>query len=393
MEHNYSFDIHKFFHNKYNDLLTSDALRGFGLGIISIFIPLFLITKGYSLLDILLYEGAYHIIAVWLHYAIVKYSKVLRLKIIIGISYLFATIMFLLLFSIEKFQDQKYLFLAALCIINLCSSTFYWIGHHFYFIKATKKKDEGEKLSLLVGIPVIMSVISPLVGAFIITHHGYNLAFFVTLLFLFFAGVLMLLSPELDVKPKISREEIILGKSKAENSSYFFEGIVYTTMNIVWPLLLFFSAITIPTIGIVFFVGNVLYAILSYIAGKLTDKNKIMGMVTIGTTVHGSSVIARVFAKTINMIVGLQAISGMFSALWTIPIHTIFYKSSHEHTSNRILNREFYMQSGKIVYITILAIIFLFFGAIPSLIGGLIIGGISEFLMLRSLRKFITQKI
>ena len=107
-------------------------------------------------------------------------------------------------------------------------------------------------------------------------------------------------------------------------------------------------------------------------------KNKIISYGAVGS---GISLIGRAFAKGIVFILGVQSMGGFFMPLWTIPVHSLFYKKSETDSADSIMNRELYQHGGRFFAFVILLLLISLLGIIKALTVTLIISGLSAFLL------------
>jgi hypothetical protein len=373
--------IHKFFQDRYNELIISDSLRGFALSLIALFIPLFLLTHGYTLVELLVFEFIVLVFSYLSHVWVDEILPSIGLKHGLILSYVLIVTFYAMLFNFESLMFlHKYVYLLLIGILNALSFSFYWMSHHHYFIDTTESKTRGKKLGLLVSIPVLLSVVSPLIGGYIISTAGYSVAFFVTILLLV-AGSLFLF-PKDEIHDKFSRDwgRIFRGFSLHRNMMYLLEGVVFISGGFFWPVFLYFIGIEPLHIGGLYFASNVAYAISSYIGGKLSDTSMKRFITSLGAIGHGFSLIGRAWARTGFQLTILQVMGGLFAPLWILSVHSTFFKFSDEDPSNSILNRELYMHAGRLLAIAIIFFLFIFMPIEKALLAAIMIAGFLTFL-------------
>ncbi len=375
--------MHKFLLNKYNELLVSDALRGFGLSLISLFVPIFLLTEGFSLTEVVVFEIVLLGISYLMHLAVDHVLGRMGLKRGLIVSYTLVIAFYMMLYAVDAatavLGHYGFLFLAG--FLNATALSFYWMSHHYYFIHSTRRKDEGSKLGTLKSIPMLLSVTSPLFGGWLITQFGFNGAFFATVLLLAAASCALLVSREISVHPVHEVRGIIDLAHMSKNMVYFIEGAIFVGSGFIWPIFLFLISVDLLAIGSLYFVSNAGYAIVSYVSGRMSDRRGVGKLVTIGAFGQGASLIGRVFARSIGSLAVLQTAGGLFAPLWILPIHTFFFKTSHKHTSNSVLNREFYMHMGRITAFVVFLALLLLFDHIYAASVMLVIIGVATFFL------------
>lgn len=385
--------INKLLHNGYNDLVFSNTFRNFGLSLISIFLPVFLLRSGITFRELLAFEVTVLIISLVLHFLINTLLNHVGVKKVLISSYMFSILFYLILhfFGIASTKVGMPVFLMILAFLSALYTSLYWMAYHYYFILSTKGKSKGSKLGILVSVPVMLSVLSPFVGSVIIENVGFGGAFTATILCMACAMVALLFSEEMYIETKNDMEEIINKKKMKQNLVFLIEGLAAIGAIFIWPVLLFYLSISITSMGIFYLVSNIVYAIVTVYSGKRVDKKK-FNLFKYGVIGHALTYIIRPFAKSALAIVSAQSIGGFFHPLWVIPLHSLFYKRSEASTSNNVMNREFWMHAGRITYFIFLLILSIFMNPIVVLTVGLIISGGLLFL-LNTLFKTILKQV
>ena len=377
--------ISRFLHNKYNNLLTADTLRLIALSMVSLFVPIFLYKNlGISILQISLYELYVFIACIVFHYYVLLNISGWGVKRTLIISY-FLNIFFYLILAISLPYISGFgviSFLIFLGIFDATSSSFYWIAHHVYFLNATKAENEGEKLGLLMGVPTFASIISPLLGATVITIFGFYGSFFVSGLFMFIASMILLYAENIIVADlHMNFKKILDFGGMRKNIIFTIQGAGTVATGFFWPILLFFLAVKLISIGFLYLISNLVYALVSYFGGKRIDKNGSTGVGKFGAIGHGLSLILRALSTTIFGITTFQTMGGIFSGLLHVALDGSFYKKAHNDMANNVMNREFYMHIGRIIIILVFILLLPLFTIIEASVISLILSGALIFVL------------
>lgn len=374
------FSISGFIHNNYNELLLSRVFRMFALSMISLFVPIYLLQIGFSLFEIIIFESLVLTFSLGFHFLTISIIKKLGIKTSMIISYFLTMFFYLILYSSEEIIPLigKYSYLVIIGIFMLTYTALFWMSYHFYFVRSTKKKEGGKKLGVILAVPLVLSIISPLIGGFLITQFSFKFAFMLSFILLGIGGVVLFFTGEMKSKfSKVNFKKIIDKKNPKKNALFFIEGISGIGTAFIWPILLFLNSVQLISIGILLVFSNALYALVSYRIGKLSDENDPNRYMKIGGAGHGLSIAFRAISKNIAFITGFQSIGGIFGGIWTTSMHTSFYKRSHKDISNSVMNREFYMHTGRIFMFLILMLLIYLIGISKGLISGMIFAGVA----------------
>ncbi len=380
-------DLNKHLHNKFNDLVIADTFRLLALSMISVFIPIFLFEKiNINLWNIALFELATFILSIFFHFFFIPLTGKIGVKKIMIASYLINSLSCLILYfgvQLNLFLGTLY-FITAIAIFNALPLSMYWSAHHIYFLKSTCSKNEGEKLGILQSIPLTISIIGPFIGGLLIVRYSFREVFLFSTFLLFVASFSLFLSNDIKTKVKLSWSKILDTKNFKKNSVFFLQGLGYCATSFIWPILLFVNSVNLVLMGFFYLLSNLFSALMVYLGGKKADKNGSCKIIKIGAIGHSLSMIFRALSTTFVFMATFQSMGGIFGGLLHIAIDTSFYKNSHKHIGNAIMNREFYMHLGRITTILIFMMALLIFGFNYkiSLIFVLLAAGAGTFLLL-----------
>jgi len=374
----------QFFKDKYNDLLIADVLRLLALSMMSLFVPIFLIERGFSVQSVAFFELGMFIFIVPMHSLVLRYINSWGVKRTLITSYFLNIIFYILLFSNSHLVASvgRIGFLSLIALSNVLAITFYWTAHHIYFITSIDKKEAGSKLAILSGIPTLVAVASPFLGSLLITNFSFEASFLLSAVLLFFASFVLFFSGKIkSIKVDLDIEKIIDREGSRKNIIFIIQGLVYASSGLIWPLLLFYLSLKLLSIGALYLFSNLAYAIIAYVGGKSIDKNGSEKIIKIGAMGHGVSFILKAFATTLLSLTTFQTMGGIFGGLLHISLNAGFFRWSKEDVANRIMNREVYLHIGRFISIALFVILLFKFTIIQSLISVMVISGIITFFL------------
>jgi MFS family permease len=364
----------KFLHNKYNDLLIADVLRYLGLSMVSIFIPIFLLKTGYSLLSVVLLELTMFFFSIVFHIVFVHYLHKWGIKRSLVASYFLNIILFAILYNADPIINSlgRTMYLALLGFANITGFTLYWSSHHIFFIKSTTIKSSGSKEGFLMAMLSFVGTSGPFLGGLLISLHGFKIVFLISTVLLGIASIALFFSKDIKTKKcKLSARTIIDPTGKRKNMIYFFQGMAYTATIFLWPIFLFLSVFTFAAIGFLYLLSDLAFSLICFVGGKQADKKGNRNFVGLGSLGLGFSLILRVLFATPVGISLWQTMGGLFSALLHIPLNSGFFRLAHSDYYNKLLNREIYMYLGRIAALLIVLVLFYI---IPSKTSAIAVG-------------------
>ncbi|MCK5320046.1 MFS transporter [Candidatus Parcubacteria bacterium] len=370
-------------HNRYYDLVIADTLRSAALSMVALFVPLFLLKKGYEVAVIAVYYLCFYILSTIGHYALLKVINRIGIKKSLIISYVAEIIFCVVLYNYEKisgaFGDNFYFLF--LIIPAVTAVVFYWTAHHIYFFVSSHAKNEGAKLGFLYAIPTILAIFMPFLGGFLITALGFKLTFVVSAVLLICASAVLFLSKSIKARVDIQTDKIFDFYRDNKNWIYFIEGVDYFAAGIIWPVYMFFMSISFLSIGFIYIFANIANAATSYASGKISDKIGTRTLGRVGVIGHAFSLALRAFSEKVLSMSAALTLGGLFTGVMQVSLESSFYKHSHENIGSAMMNRELYMHLGRIFMVLFFLFCLLIWNIYMSLIITMLFAAFIVFLL------------
>lgn len=374
-----------FLKKEITELYLTNSLRSFGLSLIAVFLPIFFIKKGYSLLDIVLYLLINILVGIILSYSALKFISKKGIKHSILISLPFLIVFFIMLHNLEELIIKlgKYGYLLTLSVLSAISTKYYYMGFHVDFAKFTQLKDSAKQLSVITALSIIFSVIGPITGALIINYYSFKALFVIIILIILSSATPLFFTkdyPEpvdFDVKTMISKEKL------KENWPFYAEGVRDYASRIYWPILLYFLLVSISQIGALFTISNGILVLFAIYIGKITKESNKKKLLKTGAIVHSISLGIRSFLKTLSLITIAQGVGAASFSMIKMPFYSIFYNNSKKRgISKMVFLREIYLHFGRATSLFILGLsIFLLKDVRAGLIVAILTGAVSTLFM------------
>lgn len=357
-------DLHYILNKELTELYASIAIRRFTLGLISIFVPIYLyIYFSENITKTLFYFAAISI----LYGLLSPLAGKLITKFGVKHSMLYASpflfLYYLGLWQIDNLGNLFFLLIPTLVIHNL----FYWPAFHIDFARFSNKKDRSKQLSYRHTVLALSAAASPLIGGSIIATLGFNVLFAIVLVLLFVSVVPLFFSSELhesytDSLGKAHRE-VFNKKYRGKVVAFFGEGVEVIIDIVIWPIFLFTLAINFSSIGFIssipLFVG-VLFAL--YI-GRLVDKMGHARLLSLGAVLNAISWPVRMLVATPIDAIFVNTFHKFTRLTAHFPLATLFYDWVSREDVDRdkfIILREIVANTSRGLILSLLAVMFLF---------------------------------
>jgi MFS family permease len=371
-------DAHKHFHllqnKEIDELYINLGLRAFSFGLISIFIPLFLLNLGYPLFDVFLFFTASSFCHILSLIPAAYLSSKIGLKHTIIFAQPLIILYFILLFLLESIPIP--IFIIG-CVGGVYSGIF-WLAFHSDFAENSDDGSKGKEVALGSVITTLLSAAAPVIGGLIIvyTNFSYLLGFVVVIILA--SVVPLLLTKDKKESVDFSINKIFAKRNKHHSAGYYGYGLYARGFTLFWPLILFSIVGSYVTLGLITTTLLVFSFIATIVFGSFFDKNKknfISGSIFVG----GVLWIIRLLVSTTIFAFIIDAIHGLVKPSSEISVDATTYSNAGENAVDYIIYREVMVHLGIMTCMLISL-------ATLSLQLGLVIAAIGSFLMILLLK-------
>lgn len=385
MQHQLHHKLAYFLKQELTEIYVAHAIHSFAFSMISIFIPIFLLKEGFSLLQIAAFYITVNLVVMTQVHRFLKFAAKKGVKHSIAISVPLTVLFFLALYNIDIILPilGKFPTAIALGALNMVAVMFYWMGFHIDFAKVHTKEKSAKQFSVLQTITIILSIAGPLLGALIILWSSFNTLFLIIILLLVIGVVPLFFSGEMHEPVAINFKDIFSKRERRRHIPYIGEGMHFRAASIYWPIVLFLLAINLQEIGILYTFTNFLLALFTVYLGRVSNQKNQHHILRWGTIVHSMSLAARTAVKTLGMIAIAQGFGALSWGMINIPFFAMHYnKSQKQGVVHTIYAREIYLHIGQLI--SILLLVLLLSIGVPTttaLISMILTGAVAVFLM------------
>ncbi len=265
----------QFFGNReVTSLYFAVALVNFALGLVTVFIPIFLWELGYPLWKILLFyaiENVYFVIAAFLSIPILRKMSD-KSMLIASVPFFVGTALL-----IPFLENYSWLFW-VIPLIAVYKSIFFNTGYHLDFSGASDKKDLGKELGLRHMITSLVALAAPFLGAVIITQFNFKTVFFLSACILVLALLPLLFFKKRKVSPNLTAKHLFQSVFNKKHWAHTISNIGYANEFIVatvlWKLYLFIQIGNLEEFGGLISLSLLISSLMTFIAGSMTDHGK-----------------------------------------------------------------------------------------------------------------------
>ncbi|MDQ3093702.1 MAG: MFS transporter [bacterium] len=320
-----------------SEIYASQMLRSLALSLVSIFVPVYLYTIGYSFRQILLF------FAVWFASRLVTTPFMAKIVGRIGpkhsilLSQLIQIVYLSMLMSLESMNWPIYL----LATIGATALGLFWIGFHTDLSKVRHPEHAGKELSYVNNFERIGAILGPLIGGLVANFYDPRYTIFIAL-------VVMVLSS----LPLLATKEPVILKQKIRFRGFPYRENIRTSLataafeldtqscQIVWPLYVavaIFGKDIFGKLGAMAAMSVALGLLFTHAIGRLID-NKRGGELLLYSSLANSVVyLLRPFANTILLVFGINLINDPITTAMKIPFLKGYHDAADSYEGYRIV--------------------------------------------------------
>jgi len=332
--YHYHFSLHRFLHSEFWLFEASVWLHVFGRSLISVFIPILLLTSGYSVGTVMVYYFVYNLFDVPLNFVARWLVRKVGARLVIVAGSLSSIAFFVVLFRITP---ENWPLLVLLAFLSAFYDAMYWVAHLFYFIESSRaRRSTSKDTSILDIVRRIAGMLAPVFGAAILIFLGQQILIIFSILFLALSIWPLAKMESTRDKPtdaQLSFREFF--KDKRDIRDYLavsFFGLHGATDGIIWPLFIFFVFETFESVAAIPVIVALTTIVFTYFAGRVRKRNRSNTLILGSLLVAGIWILRLFIANAIFYYVSIFLI-GIFSVLVSIPMDSGIFEQGQKKDS------------------------------------------------------------
>lgn len=350
------FRIHKM-RKDLKEVYTNQMIDKFAISLVMVFIPVYLLTIGYSLAESLLVLAVSEIITIVFSIPLASFASRVGLKhaILYRIPVSIALILWLESMAFIELSVSSLLIAGAIWGF---SKTLYWIPLNAEFVDNSDKRHRGEEVGFLIALPIIVSVGSPMIGGVVLEFLGSYILFSIFIMLMVLSVVPFFLTQDYRKHFSFEMRKMKFRIGNRLNIGLLVQGLFIIGDHMLWPLYTYMVFSNIIFTGMVASISCLGTAFITLLIGKVCDRMDRQKMLYFGVAGLFATWMLRYLAVTGMEFIILSFIGGIFVVLVNIPIFAAF--SDISKLKRRIVNnvtvREMSLSTGRAAIISIIII-------------------------------------
>lgn len=307
-----------------NSIYLIASIDGVVNSLVGIFVPIYLLSIGYTLSQVFWYFLYYAVFIFLGFYFTVFLARGMGLRTIMFLRLPF----FFLFLLILRYITSAHFPLVLLALVNTVQVSFFWVPMHTWFAYHSDSGHTGNDVGGLFAWPQVGALIAPLVGGAIAASFGFKSLFFLAIVIECFS-----IYPLIHLPHHFPKADLHWSKFTGLFKKYpryilweIGENIREELEGIIWPIfiyLVFRDIFSVGVVGSLIAAGGIFF---TFFVGRWADKTSkhrlmIYGMVL--TVIIWSS---RFLIHIPSFIYYSTLVSGLAGTLILIPLNSYVYK-------------------------------------------------------------------
>jgi len=339
--------LHFLKNRELDELYISMALRSFAVSMIAVFIPIFLLQLGFSLVDVLIYYITVNLTHALFVIPAAKISTKYGIKHIIYLSNPLLIIFLILLFSLEMYSWP----LILLGIIRGLNKGLFWVGYHTDFSKFSNRKQRGEQVGISKVLVAVASTIGPVFGGILITLTSFQTVFITVSILLLISALPLFLSKEIHQPTNFSLKQLFGSQKLKDGLAYAGHGVSTGVGYFLWPIFIFFNILNDYTaLGAVTTLTFFLALLFTMVIAKLVNTNRKL-ILRLGVILDDVIWGIKFYVSAAFQVFIIDSFYGIAKTTTELPLDAISYDKANRdgNVIRHIMFREIMIQVGRTV--------------------------------------------
>ncbi|MEK7646902.1 MAG: MFS transporter [Patescibacteria group bacterium] len=352
--------LHNFFRNKeMNEIYISYGILNFALGLISVFVPIYLYQLGYSMPHILLYFFLFSLAFVLFSFLGaqivshlgVKHTELASMPILIGYF-----------IGLQFLPSYPILFYILPTIIAM-KTVLYNFSFHLNFVEHSDVGNRGKQISLLQSSALLTGALAPLFGGLIIKFFDFQILFGIGTALLVASTVPLFLSPDRHEPLSFDSKSLFGEIFHYENFSLFssFAGYAIESWigSVIWPVFIFLLLAGTEGVGAVTTLSTAATLLIFYFVGHATDRQHWRPFLKWSTILYFWGWIGKMFVQDFISVAFIDTYKRLTGRALQIPLAAYSYDlASRRDYFKFIVQREVVYNLSRVAMTPFLMLIF-----------------------------------
>lgn len=361
-----------------NQIYIYELLKNFSLSLIGVFIPIYIVSQGFSLYHAGLFIVLSGVTGIIFSYPVAKIVSRFGFKHGLIASYFFIVPG---LVAIRSFELSLILIVVSSILYNLGRVT-HNICLNSEFAVDSKEKTRGKDSGRMLSLPNISRVIAPLAGGVIFASLGFDSLLVVAVFFLLLSILPLLVSKDHRDPMDYSFRSIIRQEHVKTVPLFIIRGIQAVTAVAVFSLFIYYSVGGALDVGWARALDSLGFVLTGLVTGRFIQRYGERSAVILGTSGAAIIHVLRSLVVLPLQAFAVSFIGGIFFQIYHVPIYTKFANRAEEEDILEFYTlRKIFVSVGNILTVFTLLGSYIFFSRETAFTLTFVLAAVSTVLM------------
>lgn len=319
------------------EIYVAMLFRHLALGLVGIFVPVFLITSGYGMQGVITFYVAFFVARAIMDIA--AGFTVAR----IGPKHTMLTSYVLQILAAALFSVMTNLSLPVFlpAVFWGAANSFFYLSFHVDFSKVKHSDHGGKELGYVTIMERVGGTIGPVLGGVLATLFGPQQIFLIAIVLLIVSLVPLFRTAEpVKTRQKLNFKDLQLLPIRSDIISYSALSLEQNFCVVLWPVFLtlfVFVNNVYATIGALSSLSILVSVIASYSIGKLIDDKKGGILLRFSAIANALVYCFRPFVKSVGAVLGLNVVNEVLTVGYRLPYFKGLYDAADNQPGHRIV--------------------------------------------------------
>jgi MFS family permease len=333
------------------------SLTTMSFGIIGLFIPIYLLTKGYSLTQVLLFMA-------WGQLAALV-TQTLSMRIVgkIGANHamVIGNILLVLYFAMLPFISHFGSWWLFVALPGGFSRAIYWGAFHANFSKARAHKRSSKQIGLLYAVLALVTGLAPAIGGVIASTTTITITYVAAAILMLIASIPLLGNHEIVKRRSLNMAQFKWKKYRSDMIGNGGNGMLYVADSIVWPLAVYVFISSYVGVGILSSVVTIGATTASLYVGWREQRKGVRHFLWEGYGFINVASFIRLLAQNGLHVFGANLFTGVGKSLYVTPFMDRYYRHADESPRYEYIAAvEMAHETAALLFLLLLVILSLF---------------------------------
>lgn len=318
--------LHHLHYTEMNELYISLSIYAFSVGLVGIFVPIYLYSLGLSIGVMASYFIAIYLTKMVIYRPTAALAARFGPKHVLVISYFLSFGYTVLLY----FLGESLWLLYPAAVMGGLAHGMFWLSRHIHTATVISSRHPTAQYSTLQIFSLVAASSAPLVGGFIASFYGIQYALLGSGLGLLVAIYPLFKTLEI-VTPSKARLPLLKSAPTKHLVANFAMNLQSIVAILIWPLFIYLVVMSYEKVGIIASASLFLIVGVTWVSGWLGDRGKNTRILHIGSNLRSLVHIARGFSRTFAFALGVNVLGDVTDTLASVPYAVRYYENARSH--------------------------------------------------------------